>query len=66
MSTFTVRPVSTKADEKKFIDFIYTLYKDDPNWVAPLRMDREKLIDKKKNPFYKHSLMELFLAERDG
>ncbi len=66
MANFTVRPVLTKADTKKFIDFIYTFYKNDQNWVPPLRMDREKLIDKKNNPFYKHSLMELFLAERDG
>lgn len=66
MTNFLVRPVVTKSDEKKFIDFLYTHYKDDPHWVAPLRMDRKKLIDKKKNPFYKHSLMEMFLAERDG
>lgn len=66
MPPFTVRPVRTKTDTKKFIDFIYTLYRDDQNWVAPLRMDREKLINKEKNPFYKHSMMELFLAERNG
>ncbi len=66
MANFTVRPVHTKADEKKFIDFLYTHYKDDPNFVAPLRMDRKKLIDKEKNPFYKHSQMELYLAERNG
>ena len=66
MANFTVSPVQTKADTKKFIDFIYTLYNDDANWVPPLRMDREKLIDKKKNPFYAHSSMELFLAERNG
>ncbi len=66
MAHFTIRSVQTKADTKKFIDFIYTLYNEDPNWVAPLRMDREKLIDKKKNPFYTHSSMELFLAERNG
>ncbi len=66
MPNFTIRQVLSKADTKKFIDFIYKLYRDDPNWVPPLRMDREKLIDKKKNPFYAHSSMELFLAERNG
>lgn len=66
MANFTIRSVQTKADTKKFIDFIYKLYNDDLNWVAPLRMDREKLIDKKKNPFYSHSSLELFLAERNG
>lgn len=66
MAHFTVRPVRTKDDEKLFIDFVYTLYKDDMIFPPPLRMDREKLINKKKNPFYKHAEMELFLAERDG
>lgn len=66
MTQIIVRPVRSSSDTKKFIDFIYTFYKNDPQWVAPLRMDREKLIDKKKNPFYKHSQMELFLAERNG
>jgi hypothetical protein len=66
MSAFTVRPVRTKQDEKKFIDFLYTHYKGDKNFAPPLRMDREKLIDKKKNPFYKHADMDLFIAERDG
>lgn len=66
MSPLIVRPVQTSGDTKKFIDFLYAHYRNDEHWVPPLRMDREKLIDKKKNPFYKHSLMELFLAERDG
>ncbi len=29
-------------------------------------LDRMKLIDAKRNPFYQHSEMQLFLAERDG
>lgn len=66
MTTFSVRPVRTKADGKKFIDFLYAHYKGDMSFAPPLRMDREKLIDMKKNPFYKHAEMELFLAERDG
>lgn len=66
MSAVTIRPVRTSADEMKFIKFLWKIYKDDPHWVPPLIMDRKKLIDKKKNPFYQHSEMELFLAERDG
>ncbi len=66
MSAVTIRPVRTSADEMKFIKFLWKIYKDDPHWVPPLIMDRKKLIDKKKNPFYQHSEMELFLAERNG
>ena len=66
MENVTVRPVQTKTDEKKFIRFLWEIYGSDPLWVPPLMMDRKKLIDKKKNPFYSHSDMELFLAERNG
>ena len=35
-------------------------------WVAPLRMDIRKLLDRKANPFFEHGDAEFFLAERDG
>ncbi len=66
MSELTVRPVLTKKDETTFIKFQWKPYVGDPNFVPPLLMDRRKLIDRKNNPFYKHSSMEMFLAERDG
>ncbi|OYV88148.1 MAG: hypothetical protein B7Z63_01150, partial [Ignavibacteriae bacterium 37-53-5] len=49
-----------------FIKLPWKIYKDDPYWVPPLLMDRKKLLDTKKNPFYLHSEMEMFLAKRDG
>ena len=66
MESVAVHPVKTKTDEKRFIRFLWKLYAGDPHWVPQLMMDRKKLIDKKKNPFYTHADMELFLAERGG
>ncbi len=66
MENVSVLPVRTKKDEKRFIRFLWDVYANDPLWVPPLMMDREKLIDRKKNPFYAHSDMELFLAVRGG
>ena len=66
MADVTIRPVRSKADERRFIDFIYTHYHDSEHWVPPLRMERRKLIDTRKNPFYRHAERELFLAERAG
>jgi len=60
-----VTPVRTSKDEKQFIKFQWEPYKGNPCWVPPLLMDRRKLIDRKKNPFYKHAEMEIFLARRD-
>ena len=66
MENVSILPVRSKSDEKRFIRFLWDIYANDPLWVPPLMMDRKKLIDKKKNPFYAHSDMELFLAERNG
>jgi len=66
MSEIEVRPASSRQDLKKFVKFPWKIYANDSQWVPPLLMDRMKLIDKKKNPFYKHAEAELFLAYRDG
>jgi GNAT superfamily N-acetyltransferase len=66
MSTLSIRPVTSSADELRFIKAQWFPYKGNPYWVPPLIMDRKKLIDRRKNPFYKHARMELFLAEREG
>jgi len=62
----SVRPVRTRADLKRFIDLPYRLHRGDPMWVAPLRMDIGKLLDRTTNPFFQHGKAEYYLAEQDG
>jgi hypothetical protein len=59
-------PIVSKADLIKFIKCQWLFYKEDPNWVPPLISDRLKLLDTNRNPFFKHSIMQLFLAESEG
>ncbi len=66
MSSIEVKPIISKKESEMFVRFPWKIYSDYPRWVPPLLMDRRKLIDKKKNPFYKHAEMELFLAYRNG
>src|SRR5438045_9552427 len=61
----TIRPVLTKADRKAFVDLPFRLYKDNPNWVPPLKDEAMGLITPGKNPFFEHAAAQLFLAERD-
>lgn len=49
-----------------FIKCQWEFYKNDPNWVPPLIMERRKLLDTKRNPFFHHSKIQLFVAEQDG
>jgi GNAT superfamily N-acetyltransferase len=47
-----------------FIKLPWRLYRNERNWVAPLLMDVKKRLDQKKNPFFKHTEAQYFLAYR--
>lgn len=66
VSSVQIAPVRTKADRKRFIDFPHDLYTDDPNYVPELYLDQKDVLSEKKNPFFQHSKMELFLARSNG
>lgn len=66
MSVAHIRPIDSISDVKKFIACQKDFYPGDPNFVPPIMMDRLKLLNVNKNPFFKHSRMQLFVAERDG
>jgi hypothetical protein len=61
-----VRPVRTPRDRHSFLDLPYKLYRNNPHWIAPLRLAQKDILNTKRHPFYKTSDVELFLAERDG
>ncbi len=61
-----VRPVCTRRELSMFIKLPWRLYRDEPNWVAPLVMELKKRLDQSKNPFFKHAEAQYFLAYRDG
>lgn len=66
MSALTIRPVATNADRRKFVDFAWQVYKDDPYWVPPLKDEVHGLMDPGKNPWFGHGRAAFFLAERGG
>jgi hypothetical protein len=61
-----VRPVLNDKDWKKFLDFPYALYRNNPHWVPPLRMDQKVLLDPRKHPFYQHADVQFFLSSKNG
>ena len=65
-SNLAVARVETKADREAFIRFQWEIYRGNPSWVPPLLMERRDFLNPKKNPFFKHADVELFLARRDG
>lgn len=61
-----IQKVATRRDLNRFIDLPYRVYRDDPVWVPPLRISERERFDEKRNPFFEHARMELFLAVEDG
>ena len=66
MARFQVRPVRTKKDLRAFVDLAWDVYRDDPNWVPPLKSDQARLLTPGRHPFWNLAERELFLAEREG
>ena len=62
-SSVTVRPVTSRSDRKRFINFQYDFYADNPYWIAPLRRDIKSTLDPSTNPFFEHGDIQLFIAE---
>ncbi len=61
-----VRKITGKEDFKHFFDLPWKIYKDDPNWVAPLLSMRQELLDINKNPSWKYLKGDYYIASRNG
>ncbi len=66
MSNIEIKAVTNQKDLNNFIKIVWKINSDDPCWVPPLLMDRIKILDRTKNPFFKHAEAEYFLAFRNG
>ena len=66
MVDLQVRPVETRAEEKRFIRLPWRMYADDPCWMPPLVMAQEELLGFRPHPFYEKSRTRSFLVSRGG
>ena len=62
----TVYPVTTRRHRRQFVNLPWRLYKDDPNWVPPLKMDMHNTLNPKHNALLRLGPNCFFLAEREG
>jgi hypothetical protein len=65
-SSIVIRPVRDKAGLRAFLDVPFAVFRDDPNWIAPLYLERFDHLNRKRNPFFRHAEVELFVALRGG
>jgi GNAT superfamily N-acetyltransferase len=66
MSAVEVRPVVSRRQKRAFLELPWRLYRDDPNWMPPLRMDQKEMVGYRPHPFYRNNAIQTFLAYRSG
>jgi GNAT superfamily N-acetyltransferase len=66
MGSVTIRPVRSRRQLKGFVKVPFHLHRDQPQWVPPLVFERMQFLDRRRNPYFEHAEVELFVAERDG
>jgi hypothetical protein len=65
MNKILVKKVENRKQLRQFINLEWQINKNDPHWVPHLLIDRLKILDKNKNPFYQHAESEFFLAYKN-
>ena len=61
-----IKEVQTPKELNDFVNLPYTLYKNEKNWVPPLKMDERSALIPEKNPAYEFCKVKLWVAYRDG
>jgi hypothetical protein len=66
MPETVIQPVATRAQQKAAFQLPWQLYRDDANWVPPLRLNQKELLGFKRHPFYEKNEGQVFLATQNG
>lgn len=63
-----VRPVdlAITRDRHHFLNVAAPLYRNDPNYIEPLRIGLDKFLNPAKNPAFDHMKVQAFVAYRNG
>ncbi|MAU58058.1 MAG: GTP cyclohydrolase [Flavobacteriaceae bacterium] len=58
--------IKSISDYKKFVNFQFELYSNNPFWVPPIINEEVYTINPNKNPVYNNSIAKFFLAYKNG
>lgn len=65
MNAINIVQIDIKKDINKFIEVPWSIYKNDPNWVPPLKLAVKELF-KAKHPFFEVGEVACFLAYKEN
>jgi hypothetical protein len=65
VTEISIVPVEGRALLDRFIRLPNRIHRDDPNYIAPLHLERLEALTP-KNPFFAHADVQLWIARKDG
>lgn len=66
MPELKIVEVITKTHWRNFLYFPWAIYANDANWVPPLLMEQRRLLNRKKNPGFKHTIFKAWIIYREN
>ena len=66
MNNIVIQRVTNSRQRKQFLELPWTIYRKDPYWIPPLRLDEKENVGYTHNPFYDRNQIQTFLAYRGG
>src|SRR5665647_816791 len=64
--SYYVRTISDNAGWKDFLSLPYHIYKDDPNWIPQLNSEVKRVLNPKKNPYFKNASLRMYVCYSDN
>jgi len=64
--SYRIIKISTGKELNDFIELPFKIYRDDKLWVAPIRSELKRILNTKRNPYFRNSSLELFSCYNDG
>lgn len=58
--------LSDRLQRTKFLKFPFEIYRDIPQWVPPLSSDAARMLDRRRNPFFRTSKAVFLLSENNA
>jgi hypothetical protein len=66
VASIEIRQHQPGTDTNDFVEAGYTVFADDPHWIAPLEIMLRDRLNPAKDPFYRHAEVTLFTAWKHG
>lgn len=57
---YEVKKISSRKALNEFLRLPFLIYKEDPNWVAPITSEIKRILDSTRNPYFRDGSVQLF------